>query len=313
MNTYYPRDALKSPRYTGIPTFMRLPAETDPSKIDVAIFGVPFDSTVTYRPGARFGPREIRVQSALIRPYNPELKVDPFSKLKIADMGDVETNPLSVDETVESIFQFVGRLCGHNVTPVAVGGDHTITLPILRAMKKKHGPVSVVHFDAHTDTWDDHYGVKLSHGTWLRRAMEEGLIRGDKTFQIGLRGQLFSANDFDFAIGSGFRQITSEEIRKLGTEWLSEQMVSLRESPVYISLDIDWIDPAFAPGTGVPQVGGPDSYEAVQALRGLKGLNIVGVDVVEVCPPYDSANITSILAANLLYEMLCVLPGADED
>jgi len=312
MNEYYPRDALKSPRYTGIPTFMRLPIETDPSKIDVAIFGVPFDSTVTYRPGARFGPRDIRVQSALIRPYNPELKVDPFKKLKIADMGDVDTNPLSVDKTVESIFEFTDALCSHGVVPVAVGGDHTITLPILRAMKKKHGPVAIIHFDAHTDTWDEHFGVKLSHGTWLRRAMEEGLIQGDKTFQVGLRGQLFSENDFDFAISRGFHQITSEEIKKRGVEYLAGQLQPLGDSPVYVSLDVDWIDPAFAPGTGVPQVGGPDSYEAVQAVRGLKGLNIVGADVVEVCPAYDSGNITSILAANLLYEILCVLPGVSE-
>jgi len=291
---------------------MRLPIETDPSKIDVALFGVPFDSTVTYRPGARFGPRDIRVQSALIRPYNPELRIDPFSKLKVADIGDVETNPLSVDETIASIFKFVDTLCSHNVVPIAIGGDHTITLPILRAMKKKHGPVAVIHFDAHTDTWDDHYGVKLSHGTWLRRAMEEGLVQGDKTFQIGLRGQLFTPNDFDFAISQGFHQITSEEIKKRGVEYLVEQLEPLGGSPVYVSLDIDWIDPAFAPGTGVPQVGGPDSYEALQAIRGLKGLNIVGADVVEVCPAYDSGNITSVLAANLLYEILCVLPRAGQ-
>jgi guanidinobutyrase len=312
MNEYYPRDALKAPRYTGIPTFMRLPIETDPSKIDVAIFGVPFDSTVTYRPGARFGPRDIRVQSALIRPYNPELKVDPFRRLKVADMGDVDANPLSAAKTVESIFEFADTLCGHGVVPLAVGGDHTITLPILRAMKKKHGPVAVIHFDAHTDTWDEYFGVNLSHGTWLRRATEEGLIQGDKTFQVGLRGQIYGPDDMDFALARGFHQITSEQIKKLGVEWLAGQLNPLATTPVYVSLDIDWIDPAFAPGTGVPQVGGPDSYEAVQAVRGLKGLNIVGADVVEVCPPYDSANITSILAANLLYEILCVLPGVGE-
>ena len=309
MSQYYPKDALKSPRYTGIPTFMRLPYETDPAKIDVAIFGVPYDSSVTYRPGARFAPREIRVQSALIRPYNPVLRVDPFKELRAADYGDVETNPFSVEQTLESIQRSVSDLLQHGVIPMAVGGDHTITLPILRAMRDKHGPVAVLHFDAHTDTWDEYFGVKHTHGTWLRRAVEEDLIIGDKTYQIGLRGQLYGEDDLDFAHTHGFHPVTSEELKEQGVQKALQGLQGLVGNKVYVSMDIDWIDPAFAPGTGVPQVGGPDSYEAIQAIRALRGLEITGVDLVEVCPAYDSGDITSILAANLLYELLCVLPS----
>ncbi len=308
MTEYYPRDALTSPRYTGVPTFMRLPQESDPSKVDVAIFGVPYDSTVTYRPGARFAPREIRVHSALIRPYNPALKVDPFKGLRVADFGDVDTNPFSVEKTVDNIQAFVGELLRKEVVPVAVGGDHTITLPILRAMKAQHGPVAVIHFDAHTDTWDEYFGMRYTHGTWLRRAIEEGLIIPEKTYQVGLRGQLYGEEDLEFALGHGLKQVTSEDLRAEGVAKIAEGFRELLGEKMYVSLDIDWIDPAFAPGTGVPQVGGPDSYEAIQAVRALRGLDLVGVDVVEVCPAYDSADITSILAANLLHEFLCVLP-----
>ena len=313
MSQYYPRDSLTSPRYTGIPTFMRLPIETDPTKIDVAILGVPYDSSVVYRPGARFASREIRVQSAIIRPYNPVLKVDPFKEHRVADYGDVETNPFSVEETLDRIYRAISELLNHDVTPVVVGGDHTITLPTLRAMRDKYGPVGVIHFDAHTDTWDQHFGFMLTHGTWLRRAVKEGLIIGEKTYQIGLRGQLFAEDDLDFAQANGFHCVTVEELKEKGVECLAQGLQSLINTTVYVSLDIDWIDPAFAPGTGVPQVGGPDSYEAVQAVRALRGLDIVGVDLVEVCPAYDSGNITSILAANLLHELLCVLPPSSAD
>ena len=308
VNEYYPLDSLKSPRYSGIPTFMRLPAETDPTKIDVAIVGIPFDSGVSYRPGARFAPRDIRVQSALIRPYNPALKVDPFKVHKIADFGDIDANPFSIDDALQSVHKGISELLGNGVVPVVVGGDHTITLPILRALNEAHGPVAVIHFDAHLDTWDDYFGSKYTHGTWFRRAVDEGLIITDKTYQIGLRGQVYGEVDFEFSISNGFRMITIEEIKEKGAHVLAEEFRSLGDTRVYVSLDIDCIDPAFAPGTGTPQVGGMDAFEATQLIRGLRGLNIVGVDLVEVSPAYDSAGITSLLAANLLYEFLCVLP-----
>ena len=312
MNEYYPVDSRKSPRYSGIPTFMRLPIETDPAKVDVAILGVPFDSGVSYRPGARFAPRDIRAQSALIRPYNPALKVDPFKVHKIADFGDIDANPFSIDEALQTIHQRISHLLGHGVVPMVVGGDHTITLPILRAMCEAHGPVAVVHFDAHLDTWEDYFGSRYTHGTWFRRAVDEGLVVTDKTYQIGLRGQIYAEDDFDFSLRNGFRMVTIEELRANGSQALSQELQSLQDTRVYVSLDIDCVDPAFAPGTGTPQIGGMDSFEAVQLVRGLRGLNIVGADLVEVSPSYDSGGITSLLAANLLYELLCVLPAGKE-
>ena len=309
---YYPADSQKSPRFSGIPTFMRLPAETDPSKVDVAIMGVPFDSGTTYRPGARFGPRDIRVQSALIRPYNPVLGVDPFKVHKVADLGDIVASPLSIDDALRAIRSSVLDLLRNGVTPLLAGGDHTITLPILRAMREVHGPVAVVHFDAHLDTWDDYFGARYSHGSWFRRATDEGLVLPDKCFQIGLRGQVYGPEDFDFSRSHGFRTVTIEEVRAAGVGSIVSEFASLADVPVYVSFDIDCVDPAYAPGTGTPQVGGLDSFDALQLIRGLRGLRIVGVDVVEVSPSYDSGGITSLLAANLLYEFLCVLPARAE-
>ncbi len=310
MNEYYPTDSLKSPRYSGIPTFMRLPVEDDPSKIDVAIVGIPFDSGVTYRPGARMAPRDIRVQSALIRPYNPVLKVDPFKLHRVADFGDIVANPFSIEDALQAIHRAISELLHSGVTPVIVGGDHTITLPTLRAMHEVYGPVAVVHFDAHLDTWDSYFGSRYTHGTWFRRAVDEGLVMTDRSYQIGLRGQVYSEEDFDFSLRNGFRMVTIEELKEnRGAKGLVEQFQALGDTRVYVSFDIDCIDPAFAPGTGTPQIGGMDSFEAVQLIRGLKGLDIVGVDMVEVSPSYDSGGITSLLAANLLYEFLCVLPA----
>jgi agmatinase len=305
---YYPADSLKSPRFSGIPTFMRLPVETDPSKIDVAILGIPFDSGVSYRPGARFGPRDIRVQSALIRPYNPELKVDPFKVHRVADFGDVDANPFSIDDALRTIHRRVSELLNRRVVPVAVGGDHTITLPILRAMRETHGPVAVIHFDAHLDTWDSYFGSQYTHGTWFRRAVDEGLVVTDRSYQVGLRSQVYGEGDFDFSRKVGFRMVTTEEVKAGGVQRVVEAFRGLGDTRVHVSMDIDFIDPAFAPGTGTPQVGGLDSFEALQLVRGLRGLNIVGVDLVEVSPAYDSGGITSLLAANLLYEFLCILP-----
>ncbi len=312
MTEYYPTDSLKSPRYSGIPTFMRLPAETDPSKIDVAILGIPFDSGVSYRPGARMAPRDIRVESALIRPYNPVLKVDPFKLHRVADFGDIDASPFSIDDAINAIHQRISELLHNDVLPVVVGGDHTVTLPILRALSESGGPVAVVHFDAHLDTWEGYFGSSYTHGTWLRRAVEEDLIIADRTFQIGLRGQVYGEEDFEFSRAHGFQMFTIEDIKMKGVQNLVGELQNLRDVRVYVSLDIDCIDPAFAPGTGTPQIGGLDSFEALEIIRGLKGLDLVGVDVVEVSPAYDSGGVTSLLAANLLYEFLCVLPVSSD-
>ena len=271
MNEYYPVDSRKSPRYSGIPTFMRLPIETDPAKVDVAILGVPFDSGVSYRPGARFAPRDIRAQSALIRPYNPALKVDPFKVHKIADLGDIDANPFSIDEALQTIHQRISHLLGHGVVPMVVGGDHTITLPILRAMCEAHGPVAVVHFDAHLDTWEDYFGSRYTHGTWFRRAVDEGLVVTDKTYQIGLRGQIYAEDDFDFSLRNGFRMVTIEELRANGSQALSQELQSLQDTRVYVSLDIDCIDPAFGPGHGHPPDRGYGQFRGRATGQGSQG------------------------------------------
>ncbi len=308
MTDYYPVDALTSPRFEGVPTFMRLPVERDASKIDVAILGIPFDCGTSYRPGARFGPREIRVQSALIRPYNPVLNVDPFRDHKIADYGDVSVNPLSMEDTMNRITNEIANILKKGCVPISVGGDHSISYPILKAMAKKYSAVGLIHFDSHSDTLDKYFGVKYSHGTTFRRAIEEGLLIPDKCYQVGIRGQVYSGSDFEFAIEKGFKLITMKELSKMNVEDFRKKVEPLADVNTYLSFDIDFVDPAFAPGTGTPQVGGANSLFTVELLQSLKGLKIVGADLVEVSPPYDSGSITSLLAANLLYEILCILP-----
>ncbi|MFQ5879197.1 MAG: agmatinase [Dehalococcoidia bacterium] len=308
MSQYHPPDAFQSPRFGQVATFMRLPLERDASKLQAALVGIPFDGGTSYRPGARFGPREIRNQSALIRPYNPVLKVDPFRRRRTADYGDIDVNPLSIEETFRRIEAAIAELVRHGVLPVCIGGDHSISLALLRALASVHGPLALVHFDAHPDTWDLYFGVRYSHGTQFRRATEEDLIRPQQTIQIGIRGQLYGEDDLAFSHDHGMRVITIEEVKAEGPALLRREVERLADSPVYLTFDIDVLDPSVAPGTGTPQIGGLDSFEALQLLRTLRGLNIVGCDLVEVSPPYDSASITSLVAANLLYEMLCILP-----
>ncbi len=308
MNDYYPLDAFQSPRFGQPATFMRLPLERDAGKLDVALIGVPFDGGTTYRPGARFGPREIRNQSALIRPYNPVLKVDPFLIRRIANYGDIDINPLSLDDTYRRVQEAIATVVRNAAIPICVGGDQSISLPVMRALAAEHGPLALVHFDSHSDTWDVYWGMPHSHGTPFRRATEEGLLDTDKALQVGIRGQLYSEDDLAFARDHGFRIVAIEEIKAGGPDLLRREIDRISESPVYLSFDIDVLDPSIAPGTGTPQIGGLDSFEALQLLRVLRGLNIVGCDLVEVSPPYDSANVTSLVAANILHEILCVLP-----
>jgi agmatinase len=302
-----PTDALTYARFTGIPTFMRLPHITEPGELEVALIGVPFDGGTTYRPGPRFGPRHIREQSAIIRPWNPVLKVNPFAKHRTADFGDLSVNPLSIEDTFRRIESGLMLLLDAGARCVCVGGDHSISLPILRAVANKRGSVSLIQFDAHNDLWDEYFGSKYSHGTPFRRAFEEGLLRDGDVLQVGLRGQVYGEDDFDFARAHKVRMVTAEEFHEKGLAIVQRHLRVFRRKLVYVTLDIDVVDPAFAPGTGTPQVGGLTSVQILELVRSLRGLNIVGCDLVEVSPPYDNGGITSLLAANLLFELLCVL------
>ncbi|HKM67392.1 MAG TPA: agmatinase [Candidatus Acidoferrum sp.] len=302
-----PLDALEHARAAGIATFMRLPHISDPEELEIALVGIPFDGGTTYRPGTRFGPRAVREQSVLIRPWNPVLQINPFAKYRIADYGDFSVNPLSIEDTFRRVEEQMGPLLAASVRSAAVGGDHSLSLPLLRAITKRFGPVAVIQFDAHNDLWDEYFGSKLSHGTPFRRAIEEGLIRENSFLQVGLRGQVYSEGDFDFARDHNVEMITAEEFHAGGMKIFREKLAAFHGKPVYVTLDIDCVDPAFAPGTGTPQVAGFTSVQIVELVRALRGLKIVGCDLVEVSPPYDNGAITSLLAANLLYELLCVL------
>lgn len=302
-----PVDALVYPRFSGIATFMRLPHVPRPEELDVALIGVPYDGGATYRSVPRFGPRHVREQSAIIRPWNPVLNLSPFEKYRIADFGDLSINPLSMDDTFQRITAQLDDVLKTGARTVCVGGDHSILLPILRSIHKRFGPVGLIQFDAHNDTWGGYFGSPHSHGTPVRRAIEEGLLIGKDVLQIGLRGQVYAKEDFDFGRKHGFRVVTSEEFHRGGIPIVRSLLKKLGRRLVYITLDIDVVDPAFAPGTGTPQVGGFSSAQILELVRALRGLNIVGCDLVEVSPPYDTGEITSLLAANLLYELLCVM------
>lgn len=302
---YQPRDSMQSPRFSQPATFMRLPHVVDLTDVDIALVGIAYDGGTSYRPGARFGPREIREQSSLIRPYSGPQKTYPFDKNNVADCGDIDTAPNSIEKTYELIEAGITRILKAAAMPVSVGGDHSITLPILRSIVKKHGPVGLIHFDAHPDTWDEYFGGKYFHGTPFRRAVEEGLVDTHRMIQIGIRGPLFGSDDFDFHKEHGIRWITIDEVRERGVRAVAEEMNQRADEKMYVSFDIDCVDPAFAPGTGTPEVGGLDSYEAITLVRALKGLDVVGFDLVEVTPLYDSpGQVTALLAANLLFEFL---------
>ncbi len=300
------------PRFGGIATFMRLPGNTDPADLDVALVGVPFDIGTSNRPGARFGPRGIRAESVLLRPYNMSTRAAPFDSLRIDDTGDVASSPYDLLAAVEAIEAHFDELLSYEVTTATMGGDHTVVLPILKAMAKRHGPVGLVHVDAHTDVNDTMFGSKIAHGTPFRRAVEAGVLDCDRVVQIGVRGTGYEADDFDWSRQQGFRVVQAEECWHRSLEPLMEEVRDqVGGGPVYLSFDIDGLDPAFAPGTGTPEVGGLTVPQALEVIRGCRGLELVGCDVVEVAPIYDTSGTTSLVGANLLYEMLCVLPGVD--
>ena len=291
---------------------MRLPGNSDPSDLDVAVVGVPLDIGTSNRPGARFGPRGIRSESVLIRPYNMATRAAPFDSLRIDDTGDVATNPFNLLDAVDRIERHFDELLADDVITVSMGGDHTVVLPILRAMHKVHGPVGLVHVDAHTDINDTMFGEQVTHGTPFRRAVEEGLLDGDRVVQIGVRGTGYAADDFDWSREQGFRVVQAEECwHKSLTPLMAEVREKVGGGPVYLSFDIDGLDPAFAGGTGTPEVGGLTTIQGIEIIRGCAGLDLVGCDLVEVAPAYDPTGNTSLVAANLLYEMLCVLPGVE--
>lgn len=295
--------------YYGICTFGRQPHTRDLTGVDVAIVGVPYDGSTSYRSGARFGPRAIREQSLLLWGYHNALNVAPFKAMKVIDYGDVDVVPVDILATHAAIDTEVGSIVKEGLTVISLGGDHSIALPLLRAHARKYGRLAVIHFDAHPDTWDTEFGDhKYSHGTPFRRAIEEKLIDTSAYIQIGIRGPTSGAQDYKDALELGARMITIDESMRIGLGGiLNEIRQRAGDKPIYVTLDIDSIDPAFAPGTGTPEVGGFSSYQMLQVLRGLKGLNLVGFDLVEVSPPFDHSNITSILAANLVFEFLSLL------
>jgi len=295
--------------YQGIPTFGRRPLSSDARDSDVAILGIPYDGATSYRSGARFGPRSIREASLLLWGYNNVLQVAPFDALRIIDAGDVDVVPPDQQATQDAIAVAARRILDAGAKVIALGGDHSVTLPLLRAQAALNGPLAVVHFDSHPDTWDAEFGgQRYSHGTTFRRAIEEGLIDTSAYFQVGIRGPTAGPEDYADARRLGARMITIDEAMSRGMPAVAEEIARvIGTKPTYLSLDIDAVDPAFAPGTGTPEPGGLTSYQMLQLVRGTVGLAIVGADLVEVAPPYDHAQITSILAANLIFEMLSVL------
>jgi agmatinase len=305
---YGPVDALQSPRFVGIRTFARLPAIQTLDDVHFAIVGIPFDTGATFRVGARFGPEAIRSASALLRPYNPSLDAQVFPTLSGVDYGDAPVVPGYIEDSYERIANFLRPILEAGVTPIGLGGDHSITLGELRAVASVHGPVALVQFDSHTDTWDSYYGHKHTHGTPMRRAVEEGLLDPSRSIQIGMRGSLYAPADLEDARALGFAIVTMDELRQRGADSVVSQIrAHVGDGPAFVSFDIDFVDPAFARGTGTPEVGGPSSAEALALVRGLAGICFVAVDVVEVLPAYDPASVTALLAANIAYEFLSLL------
>lgn len=293
--------------FAGIPTFMRRPATRDLAGVDVAVVGVPYDGGASHRAGARFGPRKIRELSALLWGYHNPFGVRPLDVLNVVDYGDVDVIPPSIADTMQNIEAEVGAILDAGATALALGGDHSISLPLLRAHARKFGPLGLVHFDSHPDTWESEFGGRpYSHGTPFRRALEEKLIDPGRCIQVGLRGPTSGADDWQQARDFGLRVITMDEAAAMGLPAVVQAIRETARGPVYVTLDIDAADPAFAPGTGTPEVGGFTSHQLLQLVRGLRGLDLAGFDLVEVSPPYDHGDITAILAANLAFEFLAL-------
>lgn len=306
---FQPLGGNEMPRFGGPSTMMRLPARGNAHDLDACFVGVPLDIGTSNRSGTRFGPRQIRAESSMLRPYNMATDAAPFDAMRVADIGDVAINTFDLKDSIKLISEYYNDLLKHDVVPLTIGGDHTISYPILQEIAAKHGPVALIHIDAHADTNDDMFGEKIAHGTPFRRAFDEGLLNNDKVFQIGLRGTGYSPEDFNWSRQQGWTVVQAEECwGKSLTPLIKSIRKKIGNTPTYITYDIDSLDPAFAPGTGTVEVGGLTIWQALELIRGCAGLNIVGGDLVEVSPPYDPSGNTALIAANLLYEMLCVLP-----
>jgi agmatinase len=308
MPRYGPPDAFVTPRFSGPRTFMRLPHVTDLDGVDVAVIGVPTDGAQVFRSGSRFGPEAIRSASVMLRNYNPILAVDVRERLSLVDYGDVATVPGSTADSLERSTNGLAKVAAAGVVTLCLGGDHSVLLAELRALTAVHGPLALVQLDAHHDLWDEYFGQKLFHGSVIRRAAEEGLVDPARSVQAGIRGSLTSRDDATLPAQLGFDALTYEELAALGPASLGDRVrARVGDAPCFLSLDIDFVDPAFAPGTGTPEVGGPSSREALAYVRALTGLDFRGFDCVEVSPPYDPSGVTAFVAANACFEMLSLL------
>ena len=314
---FQPVSGFDLPRFAGVPTFMRLPhvAPEDArlNDVDIGIIGVPWDSGTTNRPGPRHGPRQLRDASTMIRAEHPVSGVRPFEAMNIADLGDVGPNPADIIDSMERITAFFNQVKNAGITPMTAGGDHLTSLPVLRALAKD-APVGMVHFDSHTDLFHSYFGgTPYTHGTPFRRAVEEGLLDPKRIVQIGIRGTQYDSEDLDFAKSVGIRVIKIEEFHARGvTDVMSEAREIIGQGPTYLSYDIDFVDPTFAPGTGTPEVGGPNSYQALQVVRELNGIDLIGADMVEVSPPFDPSGGTAFLGVSIMFEIICQLSTARE-
>ncbi|MGO1544058.1 MAG: agmatinase [Gulosibacter sp.] len=303
-----PADASKAPRYAGLATFARLPQQEQVGRADIAVIGAPFDSGVSYRPGTRFGPAHIRQSSRLLRPYNPAADVSPFAEAQVVDAGDISINPFDISDAVKNVEDAADELRKDGTRLVMIGGDHTVALPNLRSLAKDHGEITVIHFDAHLDTWDTYFDAPITHGTPFRRASEEGLINKEHSLHVGIRGPLYDRSDLRDDERLGFAIISTVEIENEGVERAIERMLQrVGDGPIYLSIDIDVLDPAHAPGTGTPEAGGMTSRELLRMIRALSTKNLVGAEVVEVSPAYDHAEITGIAAAHVAYECISAM------
>ncbi|MGI5518152.1 agmatinase [Streptomyces sp. CA-106131] len=301
-------DGTKVPRYAGFTTFARLPRAQDVADFDVSVVGIPFDTGVTYRPGARFGPSYIRQASRLLRPYNPALDAEPFRDAQVVDAGDISCSPFNITEALGQVEHGLRELIGQGRPVLSLGGDHTVALPALRAVHAVHGPVALVHFDAHLDTWGEYFGEPCTHGTPFRIASNDGLIVKGRSAHVGIRGSLYDRQDLLDDADLGFTIVHCRDIDRIGADGVLDRILDrVGDTPVYVSIDIDVLDPAFAPATGTPEAGGMTSRELLAVLRGMSALRIVGADIVEVAPAYDHAEVTAVAAANLAYELVTIM------